>query len=39
MQKCTALESEIKQSENHTEQLMQAVIKEAFNPESIDNKA
>jgi len=30
MQKCTALEAEIKQSELHASQLMQAVIKEAF---------
>ncbi len=33
MQKCTALESEIKQSENHAKQLMQTVIKEAFEPD------
>jgi len=33
IQKCTTLESEIKKSEIYTEQLMQAVIKEAFVPE------
>ena len=32
MQKCTTLETEIKQSEIHAEQLMQAVIKKAFEP-------
>jgi len=32
MQKCTTLAIEIKQSETYVEQLMQAVIKEAFEP-------
>jgi hypothetical protein len=30
--KCNTLKSEIKQSETHAEQLMQAVIKEVFEP-------
>lgn len=37
MQKCSALEKEITQSEQHANMLMQAVLKEAFERKVIDN--